>query len=69
MAAPPRNTTYELIHHLARGNIPTIEIPQVLSTILDARDYKHSIERLPEQDLRMWVENLDQVYRLWVPLE
>lgn len=59
--ATPRNTTYELIHHLARGNIPTEEIPQVLSAIFDAKDYKLSIQQLPEQDLRMWVENLDQV--------
>ena len=60
--ATPRNTTYELIHHLGRGNVPRTEIPQVLSTIFDARDYKHSIQQLPEQDLGMWVERLDQVY-------
>jgi len=60
--ATPRNTTYELIYHFTRGNIPQIEIPQALSTIFDAPDYKYSIQQLPEQDLRMWVERLDQVY-------
>ena len=67
--AAPRNTTYELIHHLARGNVPTVEIPQVLSTIFNARDYKNSMQTLPEQDLKIWVERLDQVFRFWVPLK
>jgi len=59
--AAPRNTTYELIHHLARGNVPPAEIPQVLSTVLDAPDYRSSVKQLDEPDLRMWVERLDQV--------
>ena len=62
-APPPRNTTYELIHHLGRGSIPKLEVPQVLSTIFDAKDYKVTIHDLPEEDLRMWVEALDQVYQ------
>lgn len=61
MAAPPRNTTYELIYHLARGNVPQGEIPQVLPPIFDARDYKYTVEQLSDQDLRMWVDSLDQV--------
>jgi len=59
-----RNTTYELIYHLTRGNVPQAEIPQVLHAIFDARDYKYSIQGLSEQDIGMWVECLDQVYRL-----
>lgn len=66
--AAPRNTTYELIYHLTRGNIPPAEIPQVLSTIFDARDYKQSIQQLQEHDLMMWVEHLDQVCQLSTPL-
>ena len=65
--AAPRNTTYELIYHLSRGSIPPAEIPQVLSTVFDARDYKPSIQRLHEPDLRMWVERLDQVPQLLSP--
>ena len=67
--ADPRNATYKLIYHLARGNVPQVEIPQVLPTIFDARDYKYSVQQLSEQDLRMWVERLDQVCRLSTPLE
>jgi len=67
--AAPRNTTYKLIYHLARGNIPQVEIPQVLPTIFDARDYKYSIQQMPEQDLKMWVERLDQVCWFSTPLE
>ena len=59
--AAPQNTTYELIYHLSRGSVPPAEIPQVLSTIFDARDYKPSIQQLQERDLGMWVERLDQV--------
>jgi len=59
--AAPRNTTYELIYHIGRGNVKEKEIPQVLSAIFDAPDYKHSIRRLREQDLTMWVERLDQI--------
>jgi len=59
--AAPRNTTPDLIYHLGSGNVPQIEIPQVLSTIFDAPDYKSSINQLPEQHLRMWVERLDQI--------
>ena len=66
--AAPRNTTYELIHHLARGSIPPADIPQVLSTIFNARDYKSSLKQLHETELRMWVERLDQVPRVWSPL-
>ena len=62
--AAPRNTTYELIYHIGRGNIPEAEVPQVLSTIFDARDYKYFMQQLPEQDLGMWVERLDQVCRI-----
>lgn len=61
--ATPRNATYELIWHIGRGNIPQNEIPRVLSEIFDSRDYKRSIEQLPGNDLEMWVERLDQVYR------
>lgn len=61
--AAPRNTTYELIYHVGRGNIPQTEVPQVLSSIFDAQDYKLSIQKqLSDQDLAMWVEHLDQVY-------
>lgn len=67
--AAPRNTTYELIHHLAGGRVPQAEIPQVLATIFDAKDYKHSIQQLPEQDLRLWVERLDQVSQPCIPLK
>ncbi|KAF9789189.1 kinase-like domain-containing protein [Thelephora terrestris] len=59
--AAPRNTTYELIHHLARGNIPQTDIPQVLSTIFDAPDHKDLVAQLPEQDLRLWTDRLDQI--------
>ncbi|KAF9643105.1 kinase-like protein [Thelephora ganbajun] len=59
--AAPHNTTYGLVCRLARGNVPQVEIPQVLSTIFDSPDYKSSMQRLPEQDLRMWVERLDQI--------
>ena len=62
--AAPRNSTYELIIHLSRGSVPPAEIPQVLSTVFDARDYKHSLKKLQEPDLRLWVERLDQVSRL-----
>ena len=62
--AAPRNTTYSLIHHLGKGNVPPAEIPQVLPAIFDAQDYISSIQQLPDQALRMWVERLDQVYRL-----
>ena len=41
-----------------------MEVPQVLSTIFDAEDYKVTMRDLPEEDLRMWVEALDQVYQL-----
>ena len=62
--AVPHNTTYELIYHLTRGNVPPAETPQVLSTIFDAPDYKHSwIQQLREHDLRMWVERLNRVFR------
>ena len=64
LIAAPRDTTYELICHFARGKVPLAEIPQVLSTIFDAQDHKHSIKLLQEPDLRMWVEHLDQVPRL-----
>ena len=66
MAVPP-NKTYDLVYHLTRGNIPPAEIPQVLSMVFDARDYKTSVQRLQEPDLRMWVESLDQVSRLLTP--
>ena len=45
------------------GDIPQSDIPRVLSSIFDAQDYKRTIEQLREQDLRMWVDGLDQVYR------
>jgi len=61
MAAPPRDATYKLIYHLARGNVPQGEIPQVLPQIFDARDYKYTVEQLSDQDLRMWVDGLDQI--------
>lgn len=57
----PRNTTYELIYHFARGNVPPHEIPQVLSTIFNALDYKDALRQVPEQDIVMWVERLDQI--------
>ena len=60
----PRKTTHELVYHIGRGNFPPAEIPQVLSTIFDARDYKYCIQQLSEKDLGMWVEHLDQVCRL-----
>jgi len=59
--AAPRNTTYELIYHIGRGNVTETEIPQVLSTIFDAPDYKDCTQRLREKDLVMWVERLDQI--------
>ena len=65
--AAPRNKTYDLIIHLSRGSIPPAEIPQVLSTVFDARDYKRSLEKLQEPDLRLWVEHLDQVSWLLTP--
>lgn len=65
--AAPRNTTYELVLHLARGNVPPSEIPQVLSTVFDAQDYKSSLTQLRGDDLKMWVERLDQVARFWMP--
>ncbi|KAF9645557.1 kinase-like protein [Thelephora ganbajun] len=58
--AAPRNTTYKLICHFARGNVPQAETPQVLSTIFDAQDHRYHIRQLPEQDLRMWIDRLDQ---------
>ena len=64
MAAPPgRKTTYELIYHFGRGNVPQNEIPLVLSEIFDSDPlgYKRSIEQLQGKDLEMWVERLDQV--------
>ena len=65
--AAPRNTTYELIRRFAGDTIPPTEIPQLLSSIFDARDYKPSLQQLQERDLGMWVERLDQVCRLWTP--
>ena len=62
--AVPRSITSGLVSRLARGDVPQVEIPKVLSTIFDATDYKYSIEHLPEQDLETWVERLDQVYLL-----
>ena len=59
----PHNTS-ELVYHLSRGNVPQADIPQVLSKIFDAPDCKYIVNQLPEEDLRMWVERLDQVYRL-----
>ena len=66
--AAPQNATYDLICNFARGNIPPVEIPKVLSTIFDAPDYKPSIQLLQEQDLGMWVERLDQVCCLLISL-
>lgn len=66
--AAPRNTTYDLIHHFARGNIPQADIPRVLPRIFDAQDYKLCIKQLPVQDLGMWVEHLDQVHLIRPPL-
>lgn len=63
-AQPPRITTYEHIRRLGRGSIPRVDVPRVLSTIFDAKDYKVAIHDLPEEDLRLWVEALDKVYHL-----
>jgi hypothetical protein len=61
--AAPRLTTYELIHHLARGNVPQAEVTQVLNTILNAQESRDLIMRLQEQDLRLLVDRIDQVYQ------
>lgn len=61
LMAAPLNATYELVCRFARGNIPQVEIPQALSTIFDSPDYEFSIQQLPDEDLRKWVERLDQV--------
>jgi len=61
--APSHNTTSEVVR-LATGKVQQSEIPQVLSTILNAPDYTTSIRKLPEQDLKMWVGCLDKVCRL-----
>lgn len=69
MAAPPSNSTYALIYHLVRGNIPPADFSQVLSTIFSAQDYKYALQEVSSQDLRAWVETLDQVDRLPSSLE
>ena len=62
--ASSRNTAYGLVCRVARGNVSQIEIPQALSTIFDSPDYETSIQGLPEEDLKMWIERLDQVCQL-----
>ena len=57
------NITYELLHRFVMGDTPQSDIPSALSSIFNAQDYKWTIEQLREQDLRMWVDGLDQVYR------
>ena len=66
--AASHDATSELIRSLARDNIQRLQIPQVLSAILDSRYYKDSIQQLPGQDLGMWVKRLGEVYRLRTPL-
>ena len=58
----PSNTTYELVYRFASGIIPQDDIPKVLLSIFDARDYQDCMRQLPEQDLRMWVDRSDQVH-------
>jgi len=62
--APPRSVAYGLVCHLVKDNATHAEISKALSTIFDATDYKYSIENLPEKDLKMWVDRLDQVYQV-----
>ena len=65
--ATSRDATSELIRSLARDSGQRLQIPQVLSTILDSQYYKDSIQNLPEQDLETWAKRLDEVYRLEPP--
>ena len=58
--AASHNTTSEVVR-LATDKVQRSEIPKVLSTIFDAKDYKDSILQLQEKDLRMWVDRLDKV--------
>lgn len=67
--AIPRDMVHELIQHLARGGVPPVKTPSVLSAIFDARDYNQSLQQLPEQGLRGWVDRLDQVYWNQTPLQ
>ena len=61
---PPRSfTTYQLVHYLGMGMASPAEIPDVLMKIFNASDYKSSLRHLPDPDLMMWVELLDQVPR------
>lgn len=58
----PRNTPYELVYHVARGNVPQAEIPGALHTIFEAPEYKDLLRKqLAGEDLRLWVERLDEI--------
>lgn len=59
--AVSRNAVGNLIHDLTSGIVPQNQIPQVLFTIFNARESMDYMLLLPEQDLRIWVECLDQV--------
>lgn len=58
--AASHKTTSEIVR-LATDKVQRSEIPRVLSTIFDAKDYTKSIQQLQEKDLRMWVDRLDKV--------
>jgi hypothetical protein len=65
MEAP--NTTGELVRNFARGKVTQGNVPRALPTIFDAPDYTSTIQGLSKEDLKMWVDRLDQVYRPWSP--
>ena len=58
--AAPHNMTYDLICNLAKANVSPSEISKVLPMKFDPTAAK--------RNFRMWVECLDQVCRLSVPL-
>ncbi|KAF9789191.1 kinase-like domain-containing protein [Thelephora terrestris] len=58
MEAP--NTTGELVRNFARGKVTQGNVPRALPTIFDAPDYTSTIQGLSKEDLKMWVDRLDQ---------